>query len=150
MGVKPATKIENLSNGKIKVNDLIIPSIYVFSNIESIDIKLRKLYSEAPINGRLITISYSSKRDDEEEFVSILDEVEELIDRFYKKINVRETDDSAFNKMFYGITNFLYEAYGYENKQEDIYSKKTPEYIKERFINLANRLWKLGINPCEF
>ena len=96
------------------------------------------------------TINYSTVRDDEEEFDSILDRVEERIDRFNEKVNVRETDDSAFNKMFIGITDFLYEAYDFENNTEDESSKQTPGYIKKRFINLSNRLWELGINPGEF
>ena len=145
-----ASKNDNHSNGKYKVNGIIFPSRFAFSTIESIDRNLRILYSKAPPNSLWPTINYSAVRDDEEEFDSILDRVEERIDGFIEKVNVRETDDSAFNKMFIGITDFLYEAYDYENNKEDRYSKKTPEYIKERFINLANRLWKLGINPCEF
>ena len=146
MGIGSKSK----SNGRHKVGNLIFPSRLVFSTIESIDRNLRILYSKAPPNSFWRTINYSAVRDDEEEFDSFLDRVEERIDRFNEKVNVRETDDSAFNKMFIGITDFLYEAYDFENNKEDRYSKKTPEYIKERFINLANRLWKLGINPCEF
>ena len=143
-------KSTNKSNAKYKVNDLIFPSKIAFTTVESIDRNLRIFYSRAPPNSLWKRINYSAVRDDEEEFDSFLDRVEERIDRFNEKVNVRETDDSAFNKMFIGITDFLYEAYDYENNKEDRYSKKTPEYIKERFINLANRLWDLGIHPGEF
>ena len=96
------------------------------------------------------TINYSTVRDDEEEFDSILDRVEERIDRIKEKVEIKETDDAAFNKSFLGIIDFLYEAYDFENNKEDEFSKQTPEHIKERFIDLANRLWDLGIHPSEF
>ena len=83
MGVKSALKIENVSNGKIKVNGLILPSLTVFRKIENVSKKLEKLYSEELINGRMITINYSSIRDDEEEFINILDEVKNLVDDFF-------------------------------------------------------------------
>ena len=145
-----ASKNDNHSNGKYKVNDIIFPSRFAFSTIESIDRNLRILYSKAPPNSLWPRINYSSVRDDEEEFVSFLGRVEDRINRCDEKVNVRETDDSAFNEMFPGIIDFLYEAYDFENNKEYRYSKKTPEYIKDGFIYLAKRLWQLGINPGEF
>ena len=69
---------------------------------------------------------------------------------FFIRLNLIETEDAAFNELFYGIVCFLYEGYDYENKREDRYTKKTPEYIKDGIIRLANSLWELGINPGEF
>ena len=96
MGVKSALKIENVSNGKIKVNGLILPSLNVFRKIETINKKLEKLYSKELINGRMITINYSSIRDDEEEFVNILEEVENLIDDFFYKIKFNRNRRCSF------------------------------------------------------
>ena len=96
MGVKTTLKIENLSNGKIKVNGMIFPSLNVFCKIKTIDKKLKKLYSKELINGRMITINYSSIRDDEEEFVNILEEVENLIDDFFYKIKFNRNRRCSF------------------------------------------------------
>ena len=49
-----------------------------------------------------------------------------------------------------GIIDFLYEASDFEDNREDEFSKQTPEHIKKRFIDLANRLWETGISPSEF
>ena len=69
---------------------------------------------------------------------------------FFLRLNLIETEDAAFNQLFYGIVNFLYEGYDYENEIEDRYTKKTPDHIKGGIIKIANSLWELGINPCEF
>ena len=107
------------------------------------------MYSKELINGSMITINYSSIRD-EEEFVNILEEVDNLIHDFFWRLDLIETEDAAFNQLFNGITNFLYEGYDYENEKEDEYTKKTPEHIKGGIIKIANSLWELGIFPGEF
>ena len=151
MGIKSAKNTHNVnqSNGKYEVDDIIFPSRFVFSIIESIDRNLRFFYSPAPPNKMWSRINYSAVRDDEEEFNCFLDRVEERIDRIDEKVKIIETVDSAFYK-FHGIIDFLYEAYDFVKKQEDELSKQTPEYIKRRFINLAGRLLYLGIHPSKF
>ena len=151
MGFKSAknTRNVNQSNGKYEVDDIIFPSRFVFSIIESIDRNLRFFYSPAPPNKMWSRINYSAVRDDEEEFNCFLDRVGERINRIDEEVDFIEIEDGAFNE-FHGIIDFLYEATDFENNKEDELSKQTPEYIKNRFINLANRLWKLGIHPYEF
>ena len=114
------------------------------------DRNLRFLYSKAPPYKFWPRINYSSVRDDEEKFSFFLGRVEDRIERFEEKVNIIETDDAAFNKMFSGIIDFLYEAREIQNNQEDEYTKKTPDYIKRRFLYLADRLRQLGIYPSEF
>ena len=152
MGFKSAKNTYNIkqSNGKYEVDGVIFPSRFVFTNIESLDRNLRFFYSPAPPNRLGPRINYSAVRDDEEEFNCILDRVEERINRIDKEFKIIEKYYKAFHKKFHGIIDFLYEASDFVNKQEDELSKQTPEYIKKRFINLASRLWELGIHPCEF
>ena len=144
MGFKSASKSKAVhhSNGNYKVGCLVFPSRFVFSTIESIDRNLRFLYSPAPPNSLWQTINYSTVRDDDEEFDAILDRVEERINRFNEKVEIIETDDEAFNKEFLGIIYFLYEANDLPLNSE--------KHFEKRFINLANRLWELGIQPGEF
>ena len=134
-------------NGKYKVDHIICPSKFVLGTIESIDRNLRFFYSRAPRDSLRLRINYSSVRDDNEKIDNFLDRVEERIDRFYEKVKIKETDDAAFNKKFIGIIDFFNEAYDFENNTADELSKQMPEYIKKRFIYLADRLWKLGIHP---
>ena len=144
MGFKSASKSKtvNHSNGNYKINDLKFPSRFVFSTIESIDRNLRLLYSPAPPNSLCSTINYSIVRDNDEEFDSILDRVEERIDRFNEKVEIIEKDEESFNKEFPGITDFLYEVSDLPLNSE--------KHFEKRFINLAYRLWELGIHPSEF
>ena len=123
---------------------------FAFSTIESIDRNLRFLYSKSPPEKFWPRINYSSVRDDEEKFSFFLGRVEDRIERFEEKVNIIETDDAAFNKMFPGMIDFLYEAREIQNNQEDEYTKKTPDYMKRRFLYLADRLRQLGIYPSEF
>ena len=147
MGFKSAKK----SNGSYKEDNLIFPSRFVYSTIASIDRNLRILYSPSINNEFWATIRYSPVRDDEEEFEAILDRVEERINRINGKVKIRETTDAAFNQLFMGIIDFLYEASDFEDNTDDVLAKsKTPEYIKKRFIDLTNRLWEMGISPSEF
>ena len=152
MRIRKEIKIRTVKqvNGSYKVNNIIFPSRFVFSTIESIDRNLRFLYSKAPPNSWRDRINYSAVRDNEEEFDAILDRVEERMNRINGRIKFEETDDAAFNRKFFGIMDFLYEAHDFENNKEDELSKKTPENIKKRFINLSNRLWELGICPNDF
>ena len=166
MGIKStSTSTIKSDNVYYKVGKVIFPSRLIYSTIASIDRNLRFLYSPTPPDKIWRTIQYSSARDDSEEFDAILDRVEERINIFKLnneniedneinlingKVKIVELDDAAFNSLFMGIIDFLYEASDYEDKSEDELTKKTPKHIKKRFINLANRLWDLGIHPSEF
>ena len=133
-----------------RCNNLIFPSKQIYLTIKRINRKLELLYSPAPSGSLLSTIRYSSARDDFEEFNAILDKVEKYFDRFnekYDEVTIVETDDAAFNQEFFGIVDFLNEAFDFK---EDEISKKTPKYIKERFISIAVKLWDAGIRPGEF
>ena len=146
MGFKSKTQS---NSSHYQVNNLIFPSLLVYQTIKSIDKDLSNLYSPAPPNSLWSTINYSTARDSVQ-FDDILDKVETYIDKFSRKVQIIEAGDSAFHQEFHGIVDFLYEADHFEDNTEDELSKKTPEYIKKRFINLANRLWELGIRPSEF
>ena len=138
------------SNGNYEVNDLIFPTKKVCKMIKSINRKLKLLYSPAPPNSLWPTINYSTVRDDKKEFDALLDRVEKRIDRFKEKVKIIETDDSAFQKEFCGIRDFLYEASNFEDNKEDELSKQTEEYMKKRFISIADKFWKAGVHPSEF
>ena len=75
-------------------------------------------------------------------FNTILNRVEERIDRLNERVKFVETDDSAFNEEFPGIIDFLYEA------SES--SENSEKQFEKRFIKLAQKLWDLGICPLEF
>ena len=82
------------------------------------------------------TISYLPARGSINNFDCIPDRVEERIDRFDKEAKIIETDESAFNEEFPGIMDFLYEA--------------SEKHFEKRFKYISNRLWDIGIHPCEF
>ena len=88
------------------------------------------------------TINYSKLRDDKEEFDCILDRVEKFLNMLDGKVEIIETADSALNQEFGGIIDFLYEAgdFYFDNKN----------HFGKRFINISDRLWEMGISPCEF
>ena len=132
-----------------QVNNLIFPSFLVYQTIKSIDRDLRILYSPANPGSLWPTVNYSSARDSVR-FDEILDRVEICIDEFQRKIDITHQSDSAFNDEFLGIVNFLYEASDFEDNKEDELSKQTPEYIKKRFISIADKFWKAGVHPLEF
>ena len=96
LGAESLDYSKRKNNKYVKVNGLILPSLNVFRKIETINKKLEKLYSKELINGRMITINYSSIRDDEEEFVNILEEVENLIDDFFYKIKFNRNRRCSF------------------------------------------------------
>ena len=147
MGINTVSKsrIVNKDNLIYKSKNLVFPSRFVFSTIESIDRNLRIIYSKAPPNSGRDRINYSTVRDDEEEFDTILDRVEERINRINKingKVKIIETDDAAFNRTFLGIMDFLYEA--------SVLPSNSENHFEKRFIDLANRLWEMGICLSEF
>ena len=144
MGFKSAKNIRkvNQSNGSYKEDNMIFFSRFIYSTIASIDRNLRFLYSPAPPNSNRNTINYSPVRDDDEEFDAILDRVEERINRINGKVQIVETDDAAFNRTFLGIMDFLYEASDLPSNSEN--------HFEKRIIDLANRLWGMGISPSEF
>ena len=75
-------------------------------------------------------------------FNTILNRVEERIDRLNERVKFVETDDSAFNEEFPGIIDFLNEA--------SELSENSEKQFEKRFIKLAQKLWDLGICPLEF
>ena len=136
-----------------RFNNLIFPFKKIYLTVKKINSKLELLYSPAPSGSLWPTIRYSSARDDVEEFNAILDKVEKYFDRFnedYDEVTIEETDDAAFNQEFPGIVDFLYEACDFINCKEDELSSRIPEYIKERFISISDKLWYSGIRPGEF
>ena len=88
------------------------------------------------------TINYSLTRENVDNFNTILDRVEERINRLNERVKFVETDDSAFNEEFPGIIDFLYEA--------SELSENSEKQFEKRFIKLAQKLWDLGICPLEF
>ena len=83
------------------------------------------------------TINYSLTRENVDNFNTILDRVEERIDRLNERVKFVETDDSAFNEEFPGIIDFLNEA--------SELSENSEKQFEKRFIKLAQKLWDLGI-----
>ena len=136
MGFKSATQS---NSSKYIVNNLIFSSKREYLNAKRINKKLKLLYSPAPSGSLWPTIKYSSARDDEEEFNSILDKVEELLTRFDEDTKLR-IGDGNFNQKFLGIVDFLYEAGDLATNREDELSKQIPEYIKKRFISISDKL----------
>ena len=70
-----------------------------------------------------------------------LDKVEESINRIKQKVKIEEITDSSFNETFNGIAAFLYEAHDIDEKAR--------KPLEKRFLNLAIRLWDLGVYPME-
>ena len=112
--------------------------------------KLKLLYSPAPQGSLWPTIRSSPVRDNEEEFNSILDEVEELLSGYDKNPNL-PLGYGNFNIKFLGIVDFLYEAgdlepfvvtiegVKYKHKAKSILIS---EDIKKRFLSVADKLMK--------
>ena len=95
----------------------------------------------APSCSPYTLINCSSARDSMTKFNHALDKVEESINRNKQKVKIEEIADSSFNETFLGITAFLSEAYDIEEKDR--------EPLEKRFVNLAIRLWDLGVYPTE-
>ena len=115
---------------------------------KQINEKLKLLYSSSPSRSLWPTIRSSPARDNEKEFNSILEQVEELISKYDKNPHLGIGGEN-FNQKFLGIVDFLYEA-------EDLnpivvciegeeYKKKTEatqisKDIQKRFISVADKL----------
>ena len=85
----------NHSNGNYEVDDLIFPTRFVFTTIESIDRNLGFLYTSGSASNDWETINYSPVRDNDEEFDDILARVEERIGR------IMAIDDGSTNQFLY-------------------------------------------------
>ena len=102
---------------------------------------LRSLYMLAPVCSPYILINCSPARNSITKFNHALDKVELSINKIKQKVNIKEIEDSAFSKTFLGIAAFFYESHNIEEKAK--------EPLKKRFVNLAIRLWDLGVRPIE-
>ena len=120
---------------------MIFPSEKSYKNIKDIDNILRSLYMLAPLSSPYILINCSPARDSITQFNHTLDKVEVSINKIKQKVKIKEIDVSSFNETFLGITAFLYEAYDIEEKAR--------EPLEKRFVNLAIKLWNLGVYPVE-
>ena len=100
---------------------------------------LRYLHMPAPSCSPYTLINCSSTRNSITKFNHAPDKVEESINRIKQKVKIVEIPDSSFNETFLGITAFLYEAHDIEEKAK--------EPLEKRFVNLAIRLWNLGVYP---
>ena len=116
--------------------------------------KLKLLYSPSPSRSLWPTIRSSPARDNEKEFNSILEQVEELLSKYDKNPHLR-IGGGNFNQKFPGIVDFLYEAGDLNPIVEgEEYKKKTVatqilKDIKKRFISVADKLWDY-CDPIEF
>ena len=119
MGFKQATQSEYV------MYDLVFSSKREYSNAKLINEKLETLYS--------------STRENEEELNSLLDKVEELVNRFDEGTKLR-IGEGNFNQHFVGIVKFLYEANDIVMNIENELSKQMPEYIKKRIISISAKL----------
>ena len=124
-----------------RASNMIFPSEKIYKNIKDIDNNLRSLYMLAPTCSPNILINYSPVRDSITKFNHALDKVEVSINKIKQKVKIKEIDDSAFNTTFLGIAAFFHEAYDIEEKAK--------EPLEKRFVNLAIRLWDLGVCPME-
>ena len=121
---------------------------------KQINEKLKLLYSPSPSRSLWPTIRSSPARDNEKEFNSILDKVEELLSKYDKNPHLR-IGGGNFNQKFLGIVDFLYEAGDHNPIVEgEEYKKKTEatqisKDIQKRFISVADKLWDY-CDPIEF
>ena len=122
-------------------SNVIFPSEKIYKNIKDIDNIIRSLYMIAPICSPHILINCSPARDSINKFHHALDKVEESINKIKQKVKIEEIADSSFKETFLGIAAFLYEAHKIEEKAR--------EPLEKRFVNLAIRLWDLGVYPTE-
>ena len=92
------------------------------------------------------TIRSSPARDNEKEFNSILEQVEELISKYDKNPHLG-IGGGNFNQKFPGIVDFLYEAGDLEEKKT--VATQISKDIQKRFISVADKLWDY-CDPIEF
>ena len=124
-----------------RASNMIFPSEKIYKNIKDIDNILRSLYMPAPACSPYTLINCSSARNSITNFNHALDKVEESINKIKQKVKIEEIAASSFKETFLGITAFLYEVYDIEEKAR--------EPLEKRFVNLAIRLWDLGVYPME-
>ena len=121
---------------------------------KQINEKLKLLYSPSPSRSLWSTIRSSPARDNEKEFNSILEQVEELLSKYDKNPHLG-IGGGNFNQKFNGIVDFLYEAGDLNPIVEgEEYKKKTEvtqilKDIQKRFISVADKLWDY-CDPVEF
>ena len=125
----------------LRASNMIVPSEKIYKNIKDIDNNLRSLYMIAPTCSPYILVNCSPARNSITKFNHALDKVEESINKIKQKVKIEEIANSSFNETFLGITAFLYETYDIEEKAR--------EPLEKRFVNLALRLWDLGVYPTE-
>ena len=149
MGFKPETQIDRGCESNVSFSKKRIYKI-----VRKINKSLDLLYSPAPQGSLWPTIRYSSARDDIKKIENILDRVEKRVYRLRDEVAEIKDDvpdeSAAFTKEFLGIVSFLYEADDFDNEKEDESSKKIPDYIKEKFISIAQKLWDTGFDPRMF
>ena len=121
---------------------------------KQINEKLKLLYSPSPSRSLWPTIRSSPARDNEKEFNSILEQVEELLSKYDKNPHLR-IGGGNFNQKFNGIVDFLYEAgdlnpivEGEEYKKKTVATQISKD-IQKRFISVADKLWDY-CDPIEF
>ena len=125
----------------LRASNMIVPSEKIYKNIKDIDNNLRSLYMIAPTCSPYILVNCSPARNSITKFNHALDKVEESINKIKQKVKIEEITNSSFNETFLGIRAFLYETYDIEEKAR--------EPLEKRFVNLALRLWDLGVYPTE-
>ena len=113
---------------------------------KQINEKLKILYSSSPSRSLWPTIRSSPTRDNEKEFNSILEQVEELISKYDKNPHLG-IGGGNFNQKFNGIVDFLYEAGDLEEKKT--VATQISKDIQKRFISVADKLWDY-CDPIEF
>ena len=113
---------------------------------KQINEKLKLLYSSSPSRSLWPTIRSSPARDNEKEFNSILEQVEELISKYEKNPHLG-IGGGNFNQKFPGIVDFLYEAGDLEEKKTE--ATQISKDIQKRFISVADKLWDY-CDPIEF
>ena len=121
---------------------------------KQINEKLKLLYSPSPSRSLWPTIRSSPARDNEKEFNSILDKVEEMLSKYDKNPHLRIGGEN-FNQKFLGIVDFLYEAGDLnpivegEEYQKETVATQISKDIQKRFISVADKLWDY-CDPIEF
>ena len=113
---------------------------------KQINEKLKLFYSSSPSRSLWPTIRSSPARDNEKEFNSILEQVEELISKYDKNPHLG-IGGGNFNQKFPGIVDFLYEAGDLEEKKTE--ATQISKDIQKRFISVADKLWDY-CDPIEF
>ena len=142
MGFKSLSK----SNKNYEVCDIILPTRYVFSTIETIDRNLKFLYASGTAENDFEPIFHSVVREDPDNFNEILDRVDERIDRIENiddgSINqflYKEKRGGAFLEKFSGINDCLIEG---------VYMDvKTPNHFEKRILDIVRRLSYIRIDP---